>query len=442
LILTVAEGRTATFIHPARRVLREAGGTCTVPCHIARRSFTTPNPKCEEATAKPPPDPHPQGPKPIGSTTTTLLSGRVTRAAVKARDSSSRRVCPSRCPTRLRTAPAPSAPYTEGRAALPPPPSPLRPTPAQHRPPAAPNLAGSSSGGPRPRGAGAAAAPPAHCRPGRASGPSARLPRRGAELRSGGSHGIPALPGSPQARGWALPAPRRARQRRPPPLLLFLLLLLSAFLLLRRQRSGSAAAPRAAGRPPEPSPALPPPPRPQRRRRRSHKMAGTVAERDALKIEDGHLNNSLGSPVQADVYFPRLIVPFCGHIKGGMRPGKKILVMGIVDLNPESFGISLTCGESEDPPADVAIELKAVFTDRQFIRNSCVAGEWGEEQSSIPYFPFIPDQPFRVEILCEHPRFRIFVDGHQLFDFYHRIETLSAIDTIKINGDLQLTKLG
>uniref|UniRef100_A0A8C3TMI0 Galectin n=1 Tax=Catharus ustulatus TaxID=91951 RepID=A0A8C3TMI0_CATUS len=210
-------------------------------------------------------------------------------------------------------------------------------------------------------------------------------------------------------------------------------------------------------------------------------MAGTVAERDALvsaavgtgtglggqaghlrsgagwrlrmalpqrspfylqKIEDGHLNNSLGSPVQADVYFPRLIVPFCGHIKGGMRPGKKILVMGIVDLNPESFGISLTCGESEDPPADVAIELKAVFTERQFVRNSCVAGEWGEEQSSIPYFPFIPDQPFRVEILCEHPRFRIFVDGHQLFDFYHRIETLSAIDTIKINGDLQLTKLG
>uniref|UniRef100_A0A9L0R6I9 Galectin n=1 Tax=Equus caballus TaxID=9796 RepID=A0A9L0R6I9_HORSE len=160
------------------------------------------------------------------------------------------------------------------------------------------------------------------------------------------------------------------------------------------------------------------------------------------KLDDGHLNNSLGSPVQADVYFPRLIVPFCGHIKGGMRPGKKVLVMGIVDLNPESFAISLTCGDSEDPPADVAIELKAVFTDRQLLRNSCISGERGEEQSAIPYFPFIPDQPFRVEILCEHPRFRVFVDGHQLFDFYHRVQTLSAIDTIKINGDLQITKLG
>lgn len=79
-----------------------------------------------------------------------------------------------------------------------------------------------------------------------------------------------------------------------------------------------------------------------------------------------------------------------------MRPGKKVLVMGIVDLNPESFAISLTCGDSEDPPADVAIELKAVFTDRQLLRNSCISGERGEEQSAIPYFPFIPDQPFRV----------------------------------------------
>lgn len=64
-----------------------------------------------------------------------------------------------------------------------------------------------------------------------------------------------------------------------------------------------------------------------------------------------------------------------------------------------SFAISLTCGDSEDPPADVAIELKAVFTDRQLLRNSCISGERGEEQSAIPYFPFIPDQPFRVSTL-------------------------------------------
>nr|KAF6328897.1 galectin like [Pipistrellus kuhlii] len=77
-------------------------------------------------------------------------------------------------------------------------------------------------------------------------------------------------------------------------------------------------------------------------------MAGSVADSDAVvKLDDGHLNNSLGSPVQAEVYFPRLIVPFCGHIKGGMRPGKKVLVMGIVDLNPERWKFSASTLVSE-----------------------------------------------------------------------------------------------
>lgn len=54
----------------------------------------------------------------------------------------------------------------------------------------------------------------------------------------------------------------------------------------------------------------------------------------------------------------------------------------------------MTCGDSEDP-ADVAIELKAVFTDRSY-QKFLYIWERGEEQSAIPYFPFIPDQPFRV----------------------------------------------
>ncbi|CAN2391218.1 carbohydrate binding [Pristimantis euphronides] len=125
-----------------------------------------------------------------------------------------------------------------------------------------------------------------------------------------------------------------------------------------------------------------------------------------------------------------------------MRPGKKIVIMGIFNENPESFDLQLTCGDSKDPPGDVAMELKAEFSDKQLLRNSCVSGKWGEEESSIPYFPFIPDQPFKIEIFCEHPRFRVLIEGFQLFDFYHRVKLLSSIDTVKITGDLQLTKLG
>lgn len=76
--------------------------------------------------------------------------------------------------------------------------------------------------------------------------------------------------------------------------------------------------------------------------------------------------------------------------------------------------------------------ISYINTTCEFLKCSFQLKLWS---SSILYF-------LQVEILCEHPRFRIFVDGHQLFDFYHRIEKLSAIDTIKINGDLQITKLG
>lgn len=172
-------------------------------------------------------------------------------------------------------------------------------------------------------------------------------------------------------------------------------------------------------------------------------------ENEGINVENDHLNDSLENPgiisPDKDDISRLLTVPFSGRIRGGMRPGKKIIVMGIVDLEPGSFDVSLTCGrdsEKEDPPYDVALKLTARFSNRKFLRNARVSGKWTEEEASTDYFPFIPDQPFRIEIHCEHQRFRIFVDGHQLFDFYHKIKSLASIDTVRIDGDLHITKLG
>ncbi|KAG9275455.1 galectin-related protein [Astyanax mexicanus] len=179
-------------------------------------------------------------------------------------------------------------------------------------------------------------------------------------------------------------------------------------------------------------------------------MAEPSMEKDAINTEDDHLNNSFGdpgliSPDKEDIS-RILTVPFKGRIRGGMRPGKKIIVMGIVDPEPDSFDISLTCSSNkekdEEDKMDVALKLSARFADRQFLRNSRISGKWSEAEASIPYFPFIQDQPFRIEIHCEHQRFRIFVDGHQLFDFYHKVKSLLTIDMIRIDGSLQITKLG
>ncbi|XP_075947845.1 galectin-related protein-like [Anarhichas minor] len=137
-----------------------------------------------------------------------------------------------------------------------------------------------------------------------------------------------------------------------------------------------------------------------------------------------------------------LAVPFRGHITGGMRPGKKVVVVGVVDSCPDRFYVALTCGRgSGEPPPDVALELCVRFRDRQVLRRACVAGSWGDADRAVPFFPFISDQPFKIEIHCEQSRFRVFVDGQKLFDFHHRLTSLGDIDTLWIKGGVTVTKL-
>ncbi|XP_028423267.1 galectin-related protein-like [Perca flavescens] len=138
-----------------------------------------------------------------------------------------------------------------------------------------------------------------------------------------------------------------------------------------------------------------------------------------------------------------LAVPFRGHISDGMRPGKKVVVVGVVDSRPDRFYLALTRGRgtSGEPPPDVALELCVRFGDRQVLRRACVSGSWGDTDRAVPFFPFIRGQPFKIEIHCEQSGFRVFVDGQKLFDFHHRLLSLGDIDTVWIKGSLTITKL-
>ncbi|XP_047433540.1 galectin-related protein-like [Mugil cephalus] len=139
----------------------------------------------------------------------------------------------------------------------------------------------------------------------------------------------------------------------------------------------------------------------------------------------------------------KLAVPFRGHVSGGMRPGKKVVVVGVVEPRPDRFYVALSCGRgtSREPPPDVALEMCVRFKDKQVLRRACVAGSWGDADGAIPFFPFIRNQPFKIEIQCEWSRFRVLVDGQNLFDFNHRLTSLSSIDTFWIKGCVTLTKL-
>ncbi|XP_060922336.1 galectin-related protein-like [Limanda limanda] len=139
----------------------------------------------------------------------------------------------------------------------------------------------------------------------------------------------------------------------------------------------------------------------------------------------------------------RLVVPFRGPISGGLQPGRKVVLVGVVHSRPDRFYVALTCGRgtSGAPPPDVALELCVRFPDRQVLRRACVSGSWGDVDTSVPFFPFIREQPFKMEIRCERSRFRVFVDGQKLFDFHHRLTALGEVDTLWIKGHVSVTKL-
>uniref|UniRef100_A0A1A8QYC1 Galectin n=2 Tax=Nothobranchius TaxID=28779 RepID=A0A1A8QYC1_9TELE len=134
---------------------------------------------------------------------------------------------------------------------------------------------------------------------------------------------------------------------------------------------------------------------------------------------------------------------YTGEIKGGMRPSMKLVIMGIVDKKPKSIEVILSAKpqeEEEETAGDVGLQMKVSFMDKAVQRNACLAGKWGSCENTLSFFPFAPGEAFKMEIVCEHQQFRILVDGQPLCGFNHRLSHLASLTSLRVFGDLQLTK--
>ncbi|XP_069806512.1 galectin-related protein-like isoform X2 [Dendropsophus ebraccatus] len=131
---------------------------------------------------------------------------------------------------------------------------------------------------------------------------------------------------------------------------------------------------------------------------------------------------------------------YVGDIKGGMKPAMRITIMGIVEIRPKSFTVSLLCSP-KDAEEDVAFLLTVNFQERSITRNAKFAGIWGTEEKKIPYFPFTPGDNFKMEILCEHQQMKVLLDGQRLCDFTHRVPQLKVVTGLRVTGDIKLTKV-
>lgn len=132
---------------------------------------------------------------------------------------------------------------------------------------------------------------------------------------------------------------------------------------------------------------------------------------------------------------------YVGEIKGGMRPTMRLTVMGIVHKNAKRMIVSVACQSEEDKEEDVGLQVTISFGEKAVLRNARLEGKWGPSENALSFFPFTAGEPFKMEILCEHQQFRILVDGQPLCGFAHRLKHLASLNSLRIIGDLQLTKV-
>ncbi|CAN0314792.1 unnamed protein product [Lampetra planeri] len=134
-----------------------------------------------------------------------------------------------------------------------------------------------------------------------------------------------------------------------------------------------------------------------------------------------------------------LPVPFQQPFPGGLRPGMRLAVRGVVKPTPWRFMIDLGCA----PGRDVGMHISVRWDERPnvVVRNHMVNEGWGREERTHPAFPFRPGQPFDLLLLCTDADVKVAVNGAHFFEFKHRVQPISRITAFTISGDVSLSQV-
>ncbi|XP_037677628.1 galectin-8 isoform X1 [Choloepus didactylus] len=133
----------------------------------------------------------------------------------------------------------------------------------------------------------------------------------------------------------------------------------------------------------------------------------------------------------------QLTLPFVARLNSSMGPGRTVVIKGEVNTNAKGFNVDLIAGTSKD----IALHLNPRLNIKAFVRNSFLQDSWGEEEKNITCFPFSPGMYFEMIIYCDVKEFMVAVNGVHSLEYKHRFKRLSNIDTLEIDGDINLLEV-
>ncbi|KAM6217625.1 galectin-8 [Rhynchocyon petersi] len=134
---------------------------------------------------------------------------------------------------------------------------------------------------------------------------------------------------------------------------------------------------------------------------------------------------------------PRLTLPFVARLHTSMGPGRTTVIKGEVNADAKGFNVDLIAGKSRD----IALHLNPRLNNKAFVRNSFLQESWGEEERNITSFPFSPGMYFEMIIYCDVKDFKVAINGVHSLEYKHRFKDLSSIDTLEIDGDINLLEV-
>ncbi|KAJ7990125.1 hypothetical protein DPEC_G00297090 [Dallia pectoralis] len=153
-------------------------------------------------------------------------------------------------------------------------------------------------------------------------------------------------------------------------------------------------------------------------------LGGTVSSED----EAANLPAISG---QAVFYPP---VPYTLNIPDGLSPERTIVLRCLVLPEAYRFSLNFMTGSQ-----DIAFHLNPRVEEGELVRNSLLDGNWGDEERDVSFNPFQRGQYVDFSIRCGSEGYKVFVNGKHLCDFAHRYSDLSQINTMIVDGHVQIT---
>ncbi|KAM6973015.1 galectin-4-like [Aplochiton taeniatus] len=128
-------------------------------------------------------------------------------------------------------------------------------------------------------------------------------------------------------------------------------------------------------------------------------------------------------------------VPYSNMIPGGMSSKRTIIIRGMVPYGADRMSINFMVSGSRE----IAFHMNPRVREGMVVRNSMIGGVWGQEERELSLNPFMEGQYFDMSIRCGNQRFKVFVNGQHMCDFFHRYQAFTQIDMLEITGDVQIS---